>query len=76
MIQSKPRGSEVASLESHQDKMNSNRSISKQNHMLSTQAKKDGGSDAEVDVNSSDGNIDADGNKSKSPRKDADGNYQ
>jgi hypothetical protein len=44
--------------------------------MLSTQAKKDGGSDAEVEVNSSDGNIDADGNKSKSPRKDADGNYQ
>lgn len=60
MIQSKPRGSELAGLESHKGKINTNRSRSKQNQMLSTQPKKEGvGSDAEVELNSSDGNIDA-----------------
>jgi len=59
MIQSKPRGSELAGLESHKGKIKTNRSRSKQNQMLSTQPKKEaGGSDAEVELNSSDGNID------------------
>ena len=39
--------------------------------MLSTQPKKDGGSDAEVEINSSDGNHDADGT-AKLVQKDGD----
>ena len=45
VIHSKPRGGEIKTLKS---KMPSSRSRSKQGHMLSTQSKKDGGSDGEL----------------------------
>lgn len=58
MIQSKPRGSDLAVLEqSHANIVTSNRSRTKQNHLLSTQPKKEN-SDAEL--NSSEGAAHAD----------------